>query len=60
MGTYNLLHTRHWSSYFKSFGLCRGYRSLASGASDIVNGQIIYLDEGLLTTFGKHFEQKRF
>jgi gluconate 5-dehydrogenase len=29
---------------------------LASGASDFVNGQIIYVDGGLLTTFGKPFE----
>lgn len=28
---------------------------LASGASDFVNGQIIYVDGGLLTTFGKPY-----
>lgn len=30
---------------------------LASGASDFVNGQIIYVDGGLLSTFGKPFAQ---
>lgn len=30
---------------------------LASGASDFVNGQIIYVDGGLLTSFGKPFKQ---
>lgn len=29
---------------------------LASGASDFVNGQIIYVDGGLLTSFGKPFD----
>lgn len=31
---------------------------LASGASDFVNGQIIYVDGGLLTSFGKPFTNK--
>ncbi len=30
---------------------------LASGASDFVNGQVIYVDGGLLTTFGKPFDR---
>lgn len=30
---------------------------LASAASDFVNGQIIYVDGGLLTSFGKPFEK---
>lgn len=30
---------------------------LASDASDFVNGQIIYIDGGLLTTFGKPFQK---
>lgn len=30
---------------------------LASGASDFVNGQIIYVDGGLLTSFGKPFDR---
>ncbi len=32
---------------------------LASGASDFVNGQIIYVDGGLLTSFGKPFVQQK-
>ncbi len=32
---------------------------LASEASDFVNGQIVYVDGGLLTTFGKPFEYNK-